>query len=207
MIPFTTEQFLNVFSSYNRAVFPAQIFHTLLAFVAVFLALKPYTFSGRAIAGILTFFWLWMGVAYHLAFFTEINGLAYLFGGLFIIQATIFLFFGVIRYDLSFRAGRNIGSNFGAILIAYALFIYPIINYFSGYHYPAVPTFGVPCPTTIFTFGMLLWTDRKVSILFLMIPLVWSLISISAVFSLGIHADLGLVFAGFLTSALLIWRD
>ena len=52
---------------------------------------------------------------------------------------------------------------------------------------------GLPCPTTIFTFGMLLLADRKLSFGILIIPLLWSVIGLSAAISLGMYEDIGLI--------------
>ncbi len=207
MIPFTTEQFLEVFSAYNRSVFPLQIFLALGAFVAIFFAVKPSKISSKIVAGMLTFLWMWMGIVYHWIFFSEINKLAYLFGILFIVQALIFFFYGVIRDELSFCVRRNFSAFIGTLIIIYGLIIYPILGFVFGHIYPESPTFGLPCPTTIFTFGLLLWTDRKVLLPILLIPIFWSLVSLSAALSLGINEDFGLVLTGFFASALIIWRN
>jgi Family of unknown function (DUF6064) len=58
-----------------------------------------------------------------------------------------------------------------------------------------IPTFGLPCPTTIFTAGLLLLApphSRSVAI----VPIVWSLIGGSAAFVLGVTADYALPVAG-----------
>ncbi|WP_339379209.1 DUF6064 family protein [aff. Roholtiella sp. LEGE 12411] len=39
--------------------------------------------------------------------------------------------------------------------------IYPLIGYSLERTFPSLPTFGIPCPTTIFTFGLLFWTNKK----------------------------------------------
>jgi hypothetical protein len=100
---FTMEQFFNVFTQYNTAVWPAQVFFYLLALAALFLAVKQPKYSNRIISAVLAFFWLWMGAVYHLAYFTSINPGAYLFAALFIAQAILFFLAGVLRPKLSFN--------------------------------------------------------------------------------------------------------
>ena len=85
--PFTLEQFLGVFKNYNQAVFPMQIVFYLVSGVAIYLVIKPNSKSDKIISFILSSLWLWMGVVYHILFFTEINKAAYVFGGFFIIQS------------------------------------------------------------------------------------------------------------------------
>lgn len=82
----------------------------------------------------------------------------------------------------------------GLVLVAYALAGYPAVALAAGQSYPGLPTFGVPCPTVIFTLGLLAWSPRPAwSLLF--IPISWSLIGISAAVQLGVLEDWGLPIA------------
>lgn len=83
----------------------------------------------------------------------------------------------------------------GALLVAYALLGYPLLGHAAGQHYPAVPTFGLPCPTTIFTFGLLAFAVRPPSWVLLVIPLAWAVIGTSAAASLRVPEDWGLTIA------------
>jgi hypothetical protein len=206
-LPFTQDQFLNVFQNYNNAVSPMQIVFVLLGLTAIYLAARRQSQSDRIIAAILSFFWLWMAVVYHLIFFTAINPAAYLFAFLFALQGALFIFAGLLKGSLSFRYTKNVYGITGAFLLAYALAIYPMLGYLFGHSYPNSPTFGLPCPTTIFTFGLLLWTDRRVPIYVLVIPLLWSFLGASAASSLGIFEDLGLFVAGVVATVMIVIRN
>jgi hypothetical protein len=179
-----------------------------LGLVAVALAIRPRPHSSRVIAAILGASWLWMGLVYHLVFFRQVNPAALLFGLAFALQGLLWLWVGVVRPHLSFRVGRDVPSLVGGTFVLYAMVVYPIVGALLGHGYPRSPSFGVaPCPTTIFTFGLLLWTERPVPRLLLVIPFLWSLLGVSAAISLGIREDLGLVVAALLGTALLVWRD
>lgn len=206
-LPFTIEQFLDVFRQYNLAVWPMQVVFIVFALVAVYFSVRSTTFSSKLIVGILAFFWLWMGIIYHLVYFSRINKAAMLFGTLFIIQAMIFLYFGFIRNNLRFRLTTDMYGIMGIILIVYALLIYPLLGYWWDHIYPASPTFGLPCPTTIFTFGILLFSSSKISPWVFIIPFLWSLIGFSAAFSLGIEEDTGLLVAGLLSIVMIFYRN
>jgi hypothetical protein len=93
------------------------------------------------------------------------------------------------------------------ILILFSLIIYPLLGYLLGHIYPSSPTFGLPCPTTIFTFGMLLLNQKKCPIWILIIPLIWSIIGFTAVFQFRVLEDSGLLIAGLLSFFLLIYRN
>jgi hypothetical protein len=206
-LPFTTDQFLSVFEQYNQAVWPLQLALNLLGLTAVFLAIRKTIYSNRLIAVILAFYWLWIGLAYHYTFFTAINPAANAFAVLNVIQGILFLAYGLFSQRLSFHFTPNVYGILGALLIIYAMIIYPLLGAMFGHVYPKSPTFGLPCPTTIFTFGLLLWTDTRLPKSVLIIPFLWSLIGSSAALTLGILEDTGLLVSGFLGAALIIIRD
>jgi uncharacterized membrane protein YhiD involved in acid resistance len=54
---------------------------------------------------------------------------------------------------------------------------------------------------------MLLWTDRRVPLYLLPIPLAWSFIGFWAAVSLGMKEDFGLLAAGLIGSLVIILRD
>jgi hypothetical protein len=163
-VPFTSEQFFGIFKQYNEAVFPMQILFYLLALIVLYLVMRNNTLTNKVISGILSFFWLWMGIVYHLLFFTAINKAAYLFAGLFIIQGVLFFVVGVLQNKLSFKWKADFYGITGSMLLIFALIVYPVIGYALGHVYPAAPGFGLPCPTAIFTFGVLLLCDKKCAI-------------------------------------------
>ena len=205
--PFTTSQFLEIFRVYNETVFPIQVVFYLLGVIIVYLAIKTSPRSDRIISVLLAFFWLWMGVIYHWLLFTSINKLAYIFGALFVIQGMLFLYFGFFHQKITFRYRKDIYGITGLIFIVYALMIYPLIGAFGDHAYPYSPTFGLPCPTTIFTFGMILLSDKKFPILLLVIPFLWSILGVSAAINFGIIEDTFLVIAGFATVLLVFFRN
>jgi hypothetical protein len=204
-LPFTIEQFLGVFKTYNESIFPFQILFYLLAGIIVFLSIKNNAWSNKIINSILAFFWLWMGIAYHILFFSTINKAAWLFGVLFIIQGLLFFYYGVLKQRIRYKVRQDTPGLMGTILVIFALIVYPVLGYLFDHVYPSVPVFGVPCPTTIFSFGILLWSDKKVPVIILIIPFSWSLVGFSAATVLGMREDFALVLAGLLATALLLF--
>jgi hypothetical protein len=133
-------------------------------------------------------------VAYHVAFFTRINPAAWLFAAVFLLQAAVFFWLGVIKGQLSFRSSGTSWTPIGWFLVAYAL-LYPAINAVQHGSILKIPTFGVPCPATIFTAGLLLLATRPTRALAI-VPIAWSAIGGSAAFLLGVRADYALLLAG-----------
>jgi hypothetical protein len=155
-MPFTIDDFLEVFRRYNEAVWPVQWILVILALVAVVAALRARWLT-RAPALILAVLWLWIGIVYHLAHFRAINPAAVIFGALFIVQAGVFVWLGLRKPAIRFTVRWDAPGVLGALMIVFALIIYPSLGWLAGHRYPAAPTFGLPCPTTVFTFGLLLW--------------------------------------------------
>ena len=72
MIPFTVDQFLNVFARYNVAVWPALIFLYVIGLSAIYFAFQQRTDVSKTVASILSLFWIWMGLVYHSWFFSDL---------------------------------------------------------------------------------------------------------------------------------------
>ncbi|MFV8756139.1 DUF6064 family protein [Nannocystaceae bacterium ST9] len=199
-VPFTREQFLGVFADYNLGVWPAQIGLVAIALIVVSLVfLDRFAWSGRAIAGLLAALWLWMGVVYHGLYFTAINPMAWGFAALFVVQA-LALALAAAGDRLHPELRGDLSGVLGLVLIGYALVVYPLLGQLSDHAYPRSPTFGLPCPTTIFGFGVVLLDRERPPIWLLIVPSAWALIGSTAAFGFGIHEDLGLVAALLLAS-------
>jgi hypothetical protein len=203
-IPFTRAQFFDVFSAYNSAVWPAQILLYVAGVIAVVLAFRRSLWGDRVIAAILAFYWIWMGVLYHLVFFRQINPAALIFGMLFVVQGLIFII-TALRTKVQVGAPRSWRVLIGAAFTIYAVAIYPLLGIVAGHGFLDGPLFGVaPCPTTIFTFGILLMTSVAIPIYTFIVPFLWSLVGFSAALMLGVPEDYGLLVAGIIGTVLLL---
>lgn len=203
-VPFTTREFFHVFESYNEAIWPLQVIFYAVAIFAVLSVLRKGLYTNIIVFSLLAFFWIWMGMVYHVAFFSSINKAAHIFGGLFIIQGLIFLFYGAYQQKIPLEFSRDGSGMLGIILILYALIGYPLLGLFLGHIYPAAPTFGVPCPTTIFTFGVLLFSKERIPWHIVIIPFMWSVVGLSAAINFSIPQDFGLTLAGLIATLTVI---
>lgn len=195
--PFSRLELLRVFSDYNESIWPAQLLASVLGLIAFALLFVNKDSASRSIATILAIFWATMGAGYHWLFFSAVNTAAYLFGAIFVIEALIFLVEGTIRNRIRFRISSHISGWFALAFIAYSLLIYPLLGLWVTHPYPETPLFGiVPCPTTIFTLGLLMVASHPRLILLGAIPVFWAAIGGTAAFLLDVPQDLGLVIAG-----------
>ena len=90
-----------------------------------------------------------------------------------------------------------------AALIVFALVVYPVWSACAGHPYPAAPTFGLPCPTTIFTIGLLCFAVPPTPRSPLIVLLLSCLAGTQAAFFLGVQPDVGHFAAGAVSVALL----
>lgn len=195
-LPFTVEQFYDVFRQYNELVWPAQVILWGLAAVALVLVFVPQDWSGLAVSYILAFLWAWLAVAYHFLLFSRINPLAYAFGGMSLAGALVFVWQGAIRRRLRFAWVGGICGASGVTLIAFALVVYPLWSWLAGHGYPSMPTFGLPCPTTIFSIGLLAFLAPPYPRSPFVVPILWCVVGTQAAILLRVPQDLGLVVAG-----------
>ena len=202
-LPFSSREFFEVFGRYNTAVWPAQLFLYGIAAVIVTQVIRHERF-GLSL-GLLGVLWLWVGVVYHVMFFSRINPAAWVFGIAFIAQAMILLRSARARIIMQARRAAPLVA--GKVLMGYALVGYPLIGYLSGHHYPETPTFAAPCPTTIFTIGVVLCTQPERAGRLLAIPVAWAGIATAAALQLSVPQDYGLTAAGLAALVFLQQRD
>lgn len=202
-IPFKTDEFLAIFEQYNTDVWPAQIIFYLLAFASLTVVFTGYAGRHKIISGIMAFFWIWMGAIYHILYFSSINSAAFLFGALFILQGFILGFAGLHKKRLEFTFRKDVSSVTGVIFVVYGLLIYPLLSIASGHIFPASPTFGLPCPTIIYTLGLLLLTTQRIPWFYIIIPVLWTFVGFSAALSLSMAEDYALGIAGITAVAML----
>jgi hypothetical protein len=197
-LPFTSVAFFEVFARYNLALWPMQLLLNAMALVIVALMLSGREGSGRWVAALLALLWVWMALAYHFAFFAAVNPAAWVFGSVFLIGAAWMAWAGAVRSRLRFSGVHGWRGWSGLGLIVFALAVYPVLGFLLGQHYPAAPSFGLPCPTTVFTIGVLLLASAPVPRSLFVVPVLWAIVGSTAVFALGVLQDLGLLVAGLL---------
>ena len=203
-LPFTRDEFFDVFAAYNQRLWPFAVALWMLTAYSVVLLIRTRSARPWWIPELLAIHWAWAGLAYHAAFFSSINPAAWVFSGLFVLEAGLLLWYGVVHGHLELSRGRFFRRVLSWALIVYAL-LYPAIALAEGHAFPRLPTFGVPCPTTILTIGFLLAAGRSLPRIVAVIPLVWAFIAGSSAFLLGVRADLMLLAAGIVLAVAMIW--
>jgi hypothetical protein len=198
-MPFTREQFLDVFAAYNTSLWFIAIALWVVTAFAIVLLLRG---GGGTlfINVVMLVHWAWSGLAYHAAFFSKINPAALLFSSLFVTEAALLAWYGVVQERLQFSVRRSFRHVVSWGLVGYGM-LYPTLVWAEGLTFPRMPTFGVPCPTTIITIGLLLASKSNVPKVVTLIPILWAFIGGSGAFLLGLRADFVLLGAGIVLAA------
>jgi uncharacterized protein DUF6064 len=192
-VPFSQQEFLDVFGTYNSRAWPVVIALWLVTF-AFGVRLARGQARSVALSALAAVHWAWSGLVYHALFFTDINPAAWLFAFVFLLEAFAFVWFGMVRRTLVFEWGRTTRHAVAGALFAYSL-AYPFLVLASGHDVPRAPLFAVPCPTTLFTAALLLTAVRPAPVVVFVIPVVWAAIAGSAALALGVRPDLMLFVA------------
>ena len=203
---FILENFLTVLEHYNLSIWPLQIFAYLFGIVILYFSIKRTKYSNNIVLAILSLFWFWNGIVFCPIFLAPTYKFAYLFGVLCIIQGCLFLI-GIFKSNISINYSANFHSIIGILFIVYAMVGYQLFGYFLGHVYPRFWSVGlVPCPTTIFTLGLFLMTDKKFPKYYLIVPFIITMGGFLAVYK-GILEDIGLIIAVLLGIYLILKRD
>lgn len=205
-IPFTTEQFFQVITDYNITFFPIQILIVFLGIICLILIHTGKSYKDKLIGSYIGMLWSWIGIMYHLAFFTSINKAAYIFGILFILQGLVVLYETFRGDKLKFQFKGHAVDYIAYILLIFAIIIYPILLYFLENSIYTTITLGLPCPSTILTFGFFMMTSRNFPKFLLIIPVIWTIIGTSAAFNFGVYPDYMMLIAAIVAVIYLLGR-
>ena len=200
------EEFYDLVVSYNEMYLIVIILTFILAIVALLMVFRKNVYSSRFISLTLTILWFWIGIVFGILVFgpfptvlagLEMTGSWYLFGSIFVIHGIVMLYFGVIKDTVSYSWKSDYRHYIGLLIILFGLVIYPFVGVFSGHVFPEYPIFGImPCPVTLFTIGLLLWSEEKPSVPLFIIPIFWALMGMVPLLFYEVYADIVTILAG-----------
>ena len=168
---FSPRTYYRMFELYHTQIWPIHLV-VLGSVVAVAVLLRrEEALRDRAIAGVLAAWWLWVAVAFHFQRYATINWSARYFAALFVIQALLLVWFGVIRTPLRFRVSREGAAYLAAGLLVIALVFEPVAGLIAGRTWRQVEMFGLtPDPTAIATLALLALSTARPHRALIVIP-------------------------------------
>ena len=207
MLPYTAGVLFSFLEAYNRATGPAALFAPLLGASTLILVLRPGERTDRFVAAFLAVAFLWTGLVFHLLFFADLNFASPAYAALFVVQAALLSWTGVVRGRLRFSFQPTVRASVGLGLALYALLLYPLIDRLSGHGWWSVRAVGqAPDPTVLFTFGLLLLVAGRTPWHLLIIPTLWSLMAGFTAWWLALPQDAVLPIAAILVLVLSLTR-
>jgi hypothetical protein len=187
-LPFSEREFLDILGLYNAALWPAVLISWGLA-VAFVLSISRGVDHPRLTMLFVAALWAWSGVAYHAVYFSRINPMAWVFAAMFVVQAVGLSWLVFKPRSITLVPRSTIRETLAAGFLVYAI-AYPLLVWMSGVVFPRAPVFALPCPTVLFTAGVLLATNPPVPRWLYVVPVLWSLIGGSAAWLFGVTPDL-----------------
>ena len=175
---FSPETYYRLFELHNNAVWPAPLVAALTGLAILALTLFHPRWAGRAVAALLAAAWIFVGCAFLLLRYADINFAATYFAWAFFAQAALLVLSGVVFARLQpSPSDACFARKIGLGIIAFALLVYAFVGALAGRKWSEVELFGIaPDPTVLLTLGVLL-TARRMPWELTIIPALWCIVT------------------------------
>jgi hypothetical protein len=189
MLPFDADALFASLAYYHATFWPLQWLALIGAAAAIALPTAAPAHGERASLLLLATAWLWVGLAWHIATFAEINFAAPIYGALFVVEGAL-LAWAAARGRVALRFRHHRRHLIGLGLALAALIGYPIIDRLGGVPWTAVRLPGAaPCPTALWTLGLLLLAEGRPPAGLMLLPVLWTVAAAATGWVLGIEQD------------------
>ena len=170
---FSQRSYYRLIALYNEAVWPAHLLALAAGLIVIGCIARPGAQARRLALLVLAVAWGWVGWAYHLERYADINTAGPWFALAFGVQS-VMLCFMALRSHGAAPAGMQKQVALG--LSGLAVLGYPLLALGSGRGWNQAEVFGIaPDPTAVATLGLLL--ACRAHPLYWLIPLAWCAVS------------------------------
>lgn len=207
LLLFSPRAYWRLFELANAEIWPLQIPILMIGAAMLVWTFRPSSWSDRAIAGLMTLAWASAGGWFIGSWYVKINWAAAYAVPLFVAQALLFAWLGVVRHQLRFAIRRRVPEIIGLALFAYALALHPLLAPLAGRPIWAAELIGIaPDPTAIATLGLLSMVPRSTAgPLILVAPLIWCVASMATLLTMVAWEGWIPLMAAILTLAARLW--
>ncbi len=186
LLLFSPRTYYRMFELYHAGIWPVHLIVLASAVAILVLIRREEIWARLMIFGLLASWWTWVGIAFHLNRYAQINWAAKYFSALFVIQGLLLLWYGAARGRLEFAVARGRPMYIGIGLLMVASVIQPIAGVLAGRTWRQVELVGnTPDPTVIATMGFLALSLARVPRALLVIPVAWCAIGGATLWALG----------------------
>ncbi len=183
---FSPRTYYRMLERYNAAVWPGHLVTLGLGVAIAALLRRPAAWQGRAVSASLAGLWAWLAWGFFWRRYATINWMAPYFGWLFVVEAVLLVWIGVVRGGLTFRVRREAAGVLGVGLLALSLAFYPLLAPLLGRGWRQSEVFGIaPDPTVISTLALLLLAPGTARWTLLVPPLLWCVVGGATLWAMG----------------------
>jgi hypothetical protein len=207
LLLFSPRTYYRMFELYHDAVWPAQLIALVLVVMIAVLLWRTDDRAGVAIAAVIAASWLWVAVAFQLRQYAGINWAARYFAALFVVQATLLAWLGIVRRRLTFTRRASGGRWVSPAVFVVSTVLSPLAGRAAGRAWTQVEWPGLtPDATVVATLALLLLATPRAPRVLMLAPLAWCVIGGATLWALESSEALVLVVAGVAGVASMIWR-
>jgi Family of unknown function (DUF6064) len=203
---FSPRAYYRLIERHNAAIWPLQFGTIGLGLAVVRLWPGHATWRRRMLAGFLAILWGWVAWAFVWRRYASINWAVEYLAWLFLIEALLLVWIGVIQARLMFARRRDAAGLVGLALFLGSLLGYPLLAPLLGRGWGAAEVVGaVPDPTAVATLGLVLMADGFPRWSLLTVPMLWCTISGATLLALGSPEAWGLFSSAVLAAGASVW--
>lgn len=194
------ELFWRTISEYNQATWIAQVAINGIGLVlTVLLYVKPNRGTKIAFKLFLTFCFGWIAIVFFLLHGSvELN--KYVTATLFGLMSILFI---VDVFINKTEFIRNTKYSKWAYLLYILFFTYPFLSLALGKHFPAITTWLMPCPLTVFAIAVMISFFPRIDYKIFVLLILWALGGLPKIFMFKVPEDVILFISGIV--AILVW--
>jgi len=206
LVPYDAEALLAVASGYHAGVWPGQALALAVLGALLVLWLRRARHAPRLFAAALAVAWAWCGIAWEWRAHAMLNWAALGFAALFVLQALLLAWTGVVRGRIGFRGAYGFRGGLGACLVMLGLIGAPLAGAAWAGTWTLAPVAGVsPVPTVALSVGVLLLAAPPAPVHLLLAPAVWCVYALVVAWTLGLATDAALLAATLAGNVVALW--
>ncbi|AFI85559.1 DUF6064 family protein [Methylophaga nitratireducenticrescens] len=205
-IPFTADIYFRLLERMSETFWPLHLMTLALGVAAVWLALKNRT---RLASVLMAAVWGFVGFAFFIQRYAELNWAGGYIGYCFLAQATLLLLIALTGVGFGSRPRKSPATDIGVAIALVGLIGLPLVTPFTGGSWFRAEVFGIHAdPTAITTLGLLLIMFRGWGLwLIAIIPALWLLISGLTLWVLGAPSAIVLFIVLAIGLIGLVWKS